>query len=74
MEQVFEVGQAFFNFKIYKFYIWNEYFKFGINILNLKCILQVQNEYLKFSGQYSLKIFIIYLHLSFIVDWIGWFP
>ena len=44
MEQVLEVGNAFFfNLKIYIYFfnVWNEYFKFGINISsNLKYILQ----------------------------------
>ena len=55
LEQVFEVGKAFFYFKIYKFYVWNEYFKFGMDISSLKYILSVLNKYLKFSGQYSLN-------------------
>ena len=44
LEQVFEVGKAFFYFKIYKFYVWNKYFKFGMDISSLKYILPVQNE------------------------------
>ena len=56
MEQVLEVGKAFFNFKIYKF--GNEYFKFGINISSLKYILPVQIRiYLMFSEYCPDNIF-----------------